>query len=174
MARPRGSEDERRSECFAIRLTPAERLALQDEAERLSISPTSLARQRLLSGRVVVHEHRRLDPRQAFELGRIGVNLNQIARALNSGQRLNPAAIEAALAELGELLAEIVRPRSEIGENPATAAVPSPEIGEGGEAPAGDAPSPETGPETGEAADTAPIRPTAAKPTQKPPPRAPR
>jgi len=125
MARPRAPEEERRSECFAIRLTPAERLALQEEAERLSLSPTSLARQRLLRGRVVVQEHRRLDPRQVFELGRIGVNLNQIARALNSGQNINPAAIEAALAELRSLLAQIVRPS---GDAPAG----GPEAGTGG------------------------------------------
>jgi hypothetical protein len=108
MARPRSSEDERRSECFAIRLTPAERLSLLDEAERLSISPTELARQRLTRGRVVVHEHRKLGPRQVFELGRIGVNLNQIARALNSRQNIKPATIEGVLAELRQLIASLL------------------------------------------------------------------
>jgi hypothetical protein len=154
MARPRRPEDERRSECFAIRLTPGERIALQDEAERLSLSPTSLARQRLLRGRVVVQEHRRLDPRQAFELGRIGINLNQIARALNSGQNINPAAIEGALAELRGLLADIVRPGAEAAESPATPDAPLPENGDG--------------------ADLAPTRPGAAPPTKKPPSGAPR
>jgi hypothetical protein len=114
MARPRRSDDERRSECLTIRLTPAERLALLAEAEQLSITPTSLARQRLIRGRLVVHEHRRLDPRQVFELGRIGVNLNQIARALNSGQHLNPATIEGVLAELKRLIGEILRPEADI------------------------------------------------------------
>jgi hypothetical protein len=108
MARPRSSEVERRSECFAIRLTPAERLSLLDEAERLSISPTELARQRLITGRVVVHEHRQLAPRQVFELGRIGVNLNQIARALNSRQNINPATIEGAIDELKRLIASLM------------------------------------------------------------------
>lgn len=125
MARPRSSEDERRSECFAIRLTPAERLSLLDEAERLSMSPTELARQRLTRGRVVVHEHRKLGPRQVFELGRIGVNLNQIARALNSRQNINPATIESAIAELRQLIAGLL---SGGGEAPAG----------GREAPAGD------------------------------------
>lgn len=108
MARPRSSEDERRSECFAIRLTPGERLALTHEAERLSISPTELARQRLTKGRVVVHEHRQLAPRQVFELGRIGINLNQIARALNSRQNINPATIESAIDELKKLIASLL------------------------------------------------------------------
>lgn len=161
MARPRSSETERRSECFAIRLTPGERIALIAEAERLAISPTSLARQRLLRGRVVVQEHRRLDPRQVFELGRIGVNLNQIARALNSGQSINPATIEAALAELRQLLAGILSARAEAGPGvrggaDAEAAPPLPEIGDGGDAPAGEA-------------DPAPTRPAAA-PHQKPTP----
>ncbi|MEA3043150.1 MAG: hypothetical protein QOH47_988 [Sphingomonadales bacterium] len=113
MARPRKDDDARRSECFAIRLTPAERLALIAEAGRLSMSPTELARQRLLKARVVVREHRQLDPRQVFELGKIGVNLNQIARALNSGQNINPAAIEGAIAELKPLIASLI-----LGDSP--------------------------------------------------------
>lgn len=112
MARPRKNDEERRSECFAIRLTPDERLSLIAEAERLEITPTELARQRLIKGRVVVHEHRKLDPRQAFELGRIGVNLNQIARALNSGQNLNPATIDGAIGEVRELIATLLRPEN--------------------------------------------------------------
>ncbi len=169
MARPRAPEEERRSECFAIRLTPAERLALQEEAERLSLSPTSLARQRLLRGRVVVQEHRRLDPRQVFELGRIGVNLNQIARALNSGQNINPAAIEAALAELRTLLAQIVRPS---GDAPAG----GPEAGTGGrvgESREAEEAAPSL-PQNGDDADPAPTRPTAAAHINKPPTGAPR
>lgn len=195
MARPRAPEEERRSECFAIRLTPAERLALQEEAERLSLSPTSLARQRLLRGRVVVQEHRRLDPRQAFELGRIGVNLNQIARALNSGQNLNSAAIEAALGELRQLLAAALRPGPDAGTGEPDAGVggfvgevraagedapPLPEIGEacaggetGAEIQGGEVCEPivpeQPSPETGESADPAPTRPTAAPVPNKPP-----
>jgi Mobilization protein NikA len=129
MARPRSSEDERRSECFAIRLTPGERLALQDAAERFSMSPTELARQRLTKGRVVVHEHRQLDPRQVFELGKIGVNLNQIARALNSRQNINPATIESAIAELKKLIASLL-----LDGGPDA---PKPGACGGGEAPAG-------------------------------------
>ncbi|MEA3000852.1 MAG: hypothetical protein QOK17_2685 [Sphingomonadales bacterium] len=173
MARPRGSEDERRSECFAIRLTPGERIALQAEAERLSISPTSLARQRLLSGRVVVHEHRRLDARQAFELGRIGVNLNQIARALNSGQNLNPATIDAALAELRQVIASILRPElAEAKEAPASE-VPGPGTGDPAKpAPAQPAAAPP--PENGDADEPAPTQPGAAPAPNKPPSGAPR
>jgi hypothetical protein len=108
MARPRAPDTDRRSECFAIRLTPGECIALQDEAERLSMTPTELARQRLTKGRVVVHEHRQLAPRQVFELGRIGVNLNQIARALNARQNVNPATIQSAIEELKPLIASLM------------------------------------------------------------------
>ena len=160
MARPRCSEGERRSECFAIRLTPAERLSLLDEAERLAISPTELARQRLTRGRVVVHEHRQLDPRQVFELGRIGVNLNQIARALNSRQNINPATIEAAIKELKQLIASVLLDGRLGGGGEAPAGSPEAEGESGGEAPVGEPgePSPhrpnrrpgaEAGPPTG-------------------------
>ena len=84
MARPPKDDTERRSQCFAIRLTPSERLSLIAEAERLAISPTELARKRITRGRIVVQEHRQQDPRLVFQLSKIGVNLNQIARALNS------------------------------------------------------------------------------------------
>jgi hypothetical protein len=108
MARPRISDDERRSEFLVLRLTPAERLALVAEAERLSMTLTELARARVVKGRVVVREHRQLDPRQVFELGKIGVNLNQIARALNSRQNINPDAIEAAITELRPIIASLM------------------------------------------------------------------
>jgi hypothetical protein len=110
MARPRKDDEIRRSAYFAVRLTPAEREALFAEAGRLAISPTELARQRLTRGRVLVQEHPQLDPRQVFELGKIGVNLNQIARALNSRQNINPATIEAGIDELKALIAAILRP----------------------------------------------------------------
>ena len=118
MARPRKDDDERRSDCFTIRLTPAERLALSAEAARLRLSPTELARQRLIRGRVVVRQHRQPDPRLVFELGKIGVNLNQIARALNSDQKLNPATIEAALDELRPVIARLMLEDAQAGALP--------------------------------------------------------
>jgi hypothetical protein len=108
MARPRKDDEERRCEFLTVRLTPAERLSLIAEAERLCLSLAELARQRLTKGRVVVQQHRKLDPQQAFELGRIGVNLNQIARALNSQQRLNPATVQGSIDELKELIADLM------------------------------------------------------------------
>lgn len=108
MARPRIGDNERRSELLVLRLTPAERLALVAEAERLSMTLTELARTRVVKGRVVVREHRQLAPRQVFELGKIGVNLNQIARALNERQNLNPATIESAIHELKTLIASLL------------------------------------------------------------------
>lgn len=108
MARPRKDDDQRRSEYFTIRLTPDERLALLAEAGRLRMSPTELARQRVLKGRVVVREHRQQDPRLVFQLGKIGVNLNQIARALNERQNVNPAVINAAIGELRPVIARLM------------------------------------------------------------------
>lgn len=108
MARPRISDEERRSECFTIRLAPDERLALLAEAGRLRMSPTELARQRVLKGRVVVREHRQQDPRLVFQLGKIGVNLNQIARALNERQSVNPALINAAIEDLRPVIARLM------------------------------------------------------------------
>ncbi len=125
MARPRVSEDDRRSECFAIRLTPNERIALQTEAERLALTPTELARQKLVEGRVVVRGHRQLSPQHVFTLGRIGVNLNQIARTLNSGRAMASGEIDEVLRELRQILAAIIGEGGPSGGDPAAGGGPT-------------------------------------------------
>ena len=42
------------------------------------------------------------------ELNRIGVNLNQMARALNSGAVSSPAETQAAVERVGELVAKLL------------------------------------------------------------------
>jgi Mobilization protein NikA len=81
MARPQKSPDDRATAAFRVRLTAAERAQLDTKAAAAGCTLSRLARAALL--------RYRLPPapvtRDAVnELNRIGINLNQIARHLNS------------------------------------------------------------------------------------------
>ena len=77
MARPRLGEEERRTRTVGVRVTAAE------EAEL------------------------RLGAAELRELNRIGVNLNQMARAMNSGAAA-PAETQATVERVGELVAKLL------------------------------------------------------------------
>ena len=78
MARPRLGESERRTRTVGVRVTAAEAAEL------------------------------RLGAAELRELNRIGVNLNQMARALNSGAVSSPAETQAAVERVGELVAKLL------------------------------------------------------------------
>lgn len=107
MARPKKHPDEARSEWLpAMRVTPAERMQAEEQALDLCLSLSDYGRQRILGHRI---RSRRASVHDALllELNRIGVNLNQIARAANSGQRL-PDDLPAAIEELRAAITKIV------------------------------------------------------------------
>lgn len=89
---PTGAGDapakERRSETFVFRCTPAEKAALRAKAEAAGLSAADLLLEAL---RFTEARRRKPIPRAAPELvravGRIGGNLNQIARWLNRAAR---------------------------------------------------------------------------------------
>ena len=77
-ARPRLGEEERRVRTVGVRVTAAEAAEL------------------------------RLGAAELRELNRIGVNLNQMARALNSGAVSSPAETQASVERVGELVAKLL------------------------------------------------------------------
>jgi len=100
MARPRKPEAEKRDEVLGVRLTTAERAEAGQRAGVYGLSAAEFMRRRAFGHRM---------PRQAAEqrrvaliataLLRVGVLLNQIARAMNAGQGAPP--------ELTDLIARI-------------------------------------------------------------------
>ena len=78
MARPRLDDEERRARTVGVRVTAAEAAEL------------------------------RLGAAELRELNRIGVNLNQMARALNSRAVSSPAETQAAVERVGELVAKLL------------------------------------------------------------------
>ena len=65
-------------------------------------------RRRALGQRVRIAAERRLGAAELRELNRIGVNLNQMARTLNSGVVSSPAETPEAVEWVGELVAKLL------------------------------------------------------------------
>jgi hypothetical protein len=97
MARP--AKEEKRDDQLAVRMTTAERAEVERNADALAISPAEFMRRRTFGYRLpdpaaVQQGQARLG--SAFN--RLAVNMNQIARRLNSGAR--PSAVEKELQDL--------------------------------------------------------------------------
>lgn len=90
MVRPTKDTAERRTETLAFRLTPAERLQIEETAHTAGMSASAYARIQSLSGKVVVQQSRTLDPEAFDQLRRIGVNLNQLTRLAHGKQEIPP------------------------------------------------------------------------------------
>ena len=108
MSRPRLVSAARRDVRIVTRWTPPEWKRVCEVAARLGVTRSAYVRQQTLTA-----ARRRqpvpadLDPELRRELGRIGNNLNQIARALNIGEQVKPAKLEAVIDELGSLLERV-------------------------------------------------------------------
>lgn len=106
MGRPRKPETEHRSERVAFRLSPDELSMLETAAKQTGLPLSVYARQIALRGRVSVRQGKGFTPEAFTALQRVGVNLNQIAHALNQGRDCDHATLNRTLAQLNDLLAE--------------------------------------------------------------------
>ena len=98
--RPRRAPDEARSVSLPpIRLTIAERGAIEAEAARAGLPLSDYARRVLLGHRVKAAPTGG-DAATLVELNRLGVNLNQIARQLNARGAPAPSRLEALVATI--------------------------------------------------------------------------
>lgn len=85
MARPRKEEHERRTASVRADLTEAEKVFVQEQAARAGLSEAEYTRRRVLGFAVASPAAaRRTDPALITELNRIGVNVNQLARAAHT------------------------------------------------------------------------------------------
>jgi hypothetical protein len=94
-----------------IRLTEAERLALENDAREAGMTLSDLVRSRVLKGsrapvrgRTQAPAFQSMSPAMFAQLSRIGNNLNQLARAFNSGQDVNRAEIMRKVAEVWQVM----------------------------------------------------------------------
>lgn len=84
--RPKKTDAEKRSERFNLRFTEAEIEHVRLQADAAGLEPHEYARRRVLGERVSSPSPaHRVDPALISELNRIGVNVNQLARATHRG-----------------------------------------------------------------------------------------
>jgi hypothetical protein len=110
VARPTKSSLERRDVRLNLRLTPAERIALDIAAAKAGFAPSEYARMQALNGRITVRAGKTLSPELFTQLVRIGTNLNQIAHRLNAGDPRVPPALAHLCEQLEAILAREVAP----------------------------------------------------------------
>jgi hypothetical protein len=109
-----GSEKRVRTKHLTIRLSPEERAAIDQAADRAGLTPGSYARQVLLGApaprqvRRPPIERREL-ARLLGEVGHVGGNLNQIARDNNFGNGIDPWEVKQTLASLGRVRDAILK-----------------------------------------------------------------
>jgi hypothetical protein len=108
-----GSEKRIRDRILTVRLSAEERAAIDDAADRAGLVVGSYARQAMLGApaprqvRRPPVERREL-ARLLAQLGHIGGNLNQLAKAANTGVLVYGGDIDAALSGLDEVRAAIL------------------------------------------------------------------
>ena len=100
-------EEKRRTRTVGVRLTAGEAEALGEQARAARLSLGAYVRRRALGQRVRVVEERRLGAEELRELNRIGVNLNQMARAMNAGAAA-PAGTGRAVERLRDLVGRLL------------------------------------------------------------------
>jgi hypothetical protein len=103
-----GTEKRARTSHLTIRLTPDERAAIDDAAGQAGLTSGSYARQAVMGAPVPRQVRRPPVERRELarllgELGKIGGNLNQLARAANSGVLVYQGEIDTALGGLREV-----------------------------------------------------------------------
>ncbi len=106
-------EEQRRRHQVNISLRDDELERLHARAGAARMSVTDYVRRRALSDRLRVVPPRRLGVEEFRELARLGANVNQIARALNSGRAWVRPEVELPLARLHELLAALMPEKAE-------------------------------------------------------------
>ncbi len=90
-----------KSAIVKVRVSPAEREAIQDKAERAGLTLSEYARRSCLTGKAPIIKTPDASNAEALRLLLIaGNNLNQIARRMNAGQGSSSVALNETLSEL--------------------------------------------------------------------------
>ena len=98
MARPKLPPQDQKSKRMIVRLTPIEHAQAQLAAARYGIGVAELVRRRLRGIRLPASPtEEKLNADAVAALNRIGINLNQIAKRINSGGGVNAGKIMDAL-----------------------------------------------------------------------------
>lgn len=110
MARPKKQQIESRGERVTLRLLPTERAQLAAQAEAAGLTLSEFARVAAL-GQVLTLDRAvpvaAADPHLVIAINRIGVNLNQIARGLNTALGFVPDEVRDTLVRINSYLDQV-------------------------------------------------------------------
>ena len=109
MARPKKQALEKRTEQLNLRLTLGEVEAIRTEAAKAGLGVAEFVRRRALGYQVPVASARASDPALITEINRIGVNVNQLTKAVHMDDHRSPFTAEwrSLLAELRQVLGKV-------------------------------------------------------------------
>ena len=107
MGRPKLGETALRRHAVTVRLNDGEHEELRRQAGKARLRVPEFIRQRVLERRLQIGSPCQLGVAEFRELNRIGVNLNQIARALNQRSDADAPRLDE-LRRLGELIAHLL------------------------------------------------------------------
>lgn len=108
MPRPKIDPTKRRTSQVSVAVSPAELAALQVKADQSGMTVTAFTRSAALSRKLVSTPRSSVDFETRQELRRIGVNLNQITKALNARRDALPASLVQTCAKLDALFDRIL------------------------------------------------------------------
>lgn len=108
MPRPRKAVPDHRSARIAFRVTAEEHAMLERLAASAGMGVGTYVRLRALKDRSPGPAPPQINLDAWLDLRRIGVNLNQIARALNAGGEPRPESLDQTLREVGEALGRLL------------------------------------------------------------------
>lgn len=106
MARPKLAPQDRHSEQVNIPLKPADLARLSDSADKAETTVTDFIRASALGHRFTVIQSDAPDFDTVEQMRRIGVNLNQIAKAMNAQKTVQPSELIIACEDVKTLLAK--------------------------------------------------------------------
>ena len=104
--RPRKEPHEQRTESIRADLTVAEKEHVRQQAARAGLSEAEYTRRRILGFEVSAAGRRAFDPALVSEVNRVGLNVNQLARAAHTGREFVHFWREVG-AELKDVLAKV-------------------------------------------------------------------
>ena len=103
MARPKIDPSQKRTEGVRVPLSPVELAKLKSQANIAETNVTAFVRAAALGKKVAVTKSTAPDFVTRDELRRIGVNLNQIAKAMNAQKTVAPSELASVCAKLDHL-----------------------------------------------------------------------
>ncbi len=112
MARPKKPAPETRSVRLNLRFTPTEWIEIAPRIAVSGLAPTEFCQRAVLGSLGPEHtgppqKVERVDPALVVAINRVGVNLNQIARSLNSGNGFVPVHLDELLVRVNQYLDQV-------------------------------------------------------------------